>query len=270
MKRWGTLVAAVVLFALGLSACATYPNPGPTSPAYIGDGRTQAEFAQADAYCRDLAQQRAGSPGDAAAQSTAGSAVLGTLLGAGLGAGIGAAAGNPGMGAAIGAGAGALGGTAYGTSAGAQSAGAVQRRYDAEYNQCMYAAGHKVAGMPPPPPRQAPPPPPSGYGPPPPGPQARMIPSGDPTRGQFQNGTRWRVQVYIDQDPGSLASAPFITMNPGDVAPQNLDIGVHRVVATAMVDTQFGPRSVGRFDRTIQVDPRGSGWSLNFGESDFR
>ncbi|HYB74887.1 MAG TPA: hypothetical protein VED18_16060, partial [Candidatus Sulfotelmatobacter sp.] len=152
MKTRGKLVAVVVLAVFGLSACMTYPNPGPTSPAYIGDGKTQAEFAQDDARCRDVAQQRTGtSPGEAAGQSTATSAVLGTLLGAGLGAGIGAAAGNAGVGAAIGAGSGALLGTGYGSGAGASSAAMVQQRYDAEYRQCMYVAGNNVPGMPPPP-----------------------------------------------------------------------------------------------------------------------
>ncbi len=179
MKTRGKLAALLALSAFALSACMTYPNPGPSSPAYIGDGKTQAEFAQADAYCRDLAQQRTGvTPGEAATQSTAGSAVLGTLLGAGLGAGIGAAAGNPGLGAAIGAGAGLAGGAAYGSSAGATSAAAVQQRYDAEYNQCMYAAGHKVPGM-------MPPAPPQSYAPvppPPPGPAAapQMAPPAPP------------------------------------------------------------------------------------------
>jgi len=266
MKRRGQLVAIVALSVVGLSACMTYPNPGPTSPAYIGDGKTQAEYSQADAYCRDLAQQRTGvTPGDAAGQSTATSAVVGTLLGAGLGAGIGAAAGNPGVGAAIGAGTGALGGTAYGSSAGAASAAAVQRRYDGEYYSCMYAAGHRVPGAP------APPPPPRpAAGPPPPPPQARVAPVSDPTRGQIENATRWKVQLYIDQDPAHLASAPFVTLNPGDVMPQNLDIGTHRVIGQAFVDTQFGTRPVGRFDRAIQVDARGAGWSLRLGEGDFR
>lgn len=64
-----TLTALVVLAAVSLSACVTYPNPGPSSPAYIVDGKTQAEFAQADAYCRDLAQQRTGpAPGEAAGE----------------------------------------------------------------------------------------------------------------------------------------------------------------------------------------------------------
>lgn len=170
MKRWGKAIAVIVLPVFLLAACVTYPRAGPTSPAYIGDGKTQAEFAQADAYCRDLALNRTGiDPGDAAAQSTAGSAVLGTLLGAALGAGIGAAAGDPGLGAAIGAGSGLAGGLAYGTGSGAASASMAQQRYDAEYYQCMYAAGHRVPGVMPAPARQSFPPPPPPPSPPPAG-----------------------------------------------------------------------------------------------------
>ncbi|HEY7676553.1 MAG TPA: YMGG-like glycine zipper-containing protein [Candidatus Methylomirabilis sp.] len=275
MKTQGKLAAVVALAALGLSACMAYPATGPSSPAYIGDTKTQAEFAQADAACRDLAAQRTGiSQGDAAAQSTAGSAVLGTLLGAGLGAAIGAAAGNPAIGAAIGAGAGALTGTAQGSAAGYGSAWIVQQRYDAEYYQCMYAAGNKVPSAFAPAASQmaaAPPPPGPAYGgqPPPPGPQASGMPAGDPTRGQLQNTTPWRIQLFIDQDPNALAGAQPITLNPNEVRPQSLDIGPHRILAQAFVETQFGVRTVGRIDRMIQVDPRGAGWSLRFGERDF-
>ena len=276
MKTRGMLVAVVALTAFSLSACVTYPNTGPSSPAYIGDGKTQANFAQADAYCRDLAQQQTGpTPGEAATQSAAGSAILGTLLGAGLGAGIGAAAGNPALGAAIGAATGLAGGAAYGSAAGASSAWTVQQRYDTEYHRCMYAAGHKVpAGWAPstPPMASAIPPTPPGYGSmsPPLGAQASPAPTGDPTRGQLLNVTRWKVQLYIDQDPNSLPGAPDITLDPNEVRPQNLDIGRHRIIAQATVETQFGPRPVGRFDRTIQVDPRGAGWSLRLNDGDFR
>ena len=170
----------------------------------------------------------------------------GAALGAATGAIIGAAVGSPGAGAAIGAGVGALGGTVVG--------GAMQ-----ESERKGEAA------------RQAPPP---AYGgtppPPPPGPQARVVPSGDPTRGQLENATRWRVQVYVDQEPSRLDRAPYLTLNPGDVLPQNLDIGTHRIIAQAFVETQFGTRPVGRFDRSVQVDSRGSGWSLRFSEGDFR
>ena len=168
MRKSRKIIPSILVAVFGLNACVTYPDPGPSRPAFVGDGRTQAEFIQADAYCRNLAQERTGpTPGEAAGESTAKSAAVGTLLGAALGAALGAIGGRAGLGAAVGAGAGLLGGAAAGASAGQASAAAVQRRYDAEYYQCMDAAGHKVPGgvM-----RQAPPPPPapSQFAPPPP------------------------------------------------------------------------------------------------------
>ncbi|MEE8224818.1 MAG: hypothetical protein V3R42_03775, partial [candidate division NC10 bacterium] len=59
-------------------------------------------------------------------------------------------------------------------------------------------------------------------------------------------------------------------LGPNEAQPANLDIGQHRIVARAYVDTQFGQRLVGRYDKTVTVDPRSSGWSLRFGEGDFR
>lgn len=171
-KGTGKAIALLALPALLLTPTLTYAQVGPTSPAYIGDGKTPAEFAQADAYCRDLARSRTGTtPDEASTKSTVGSAVVGGLLGAGLGAGIGAAAGSPGKGAAIGAGAGLLGGAAYGASSGSTAAAAVQQRYDAEYYQCMHLSGHKVPGA------MSSPQQPSYYSPQPPPPPA---PSGAP------------------------------------------------------------------------------------------
>lgn len=172
-KGTGKAIALLVLAAMLLAPTLTFAQVGPTSPAYIGDGKTPAEFAQADAYCRDLARSRVGTtPDEASTKSTVGGAVVGGLLGAGLGAGIGAAAGSPGRGAAIGAGAGVLGGAAYGASSGSAAAAAVQQRFDAEYYQCMNMNGHKVPGA------MYSPPQPSSYGPPPPPP-----PSGAPQYG---------------------------------------------------------------------------------------
>jgi hypothetical protein len=179
-KGKGKVIAVLLLPAVLLAPTLGYAQMGPSSPAYIGDGKSQAEFAQADSYCRDQASSRVGTTPDAAStKSTVGSALVGGLLGAGLGAGIGAAAGSAGKGAAIGAGAGVLGGAAYGASSGSAAAASVQQRFDAEYYQCMNMNGHKVPGAmyssPPPPPSSygqppPPPPPPSSYGPPPPPP----------------------------------------------------------------------------------------------------
>lgn len=93
---------------------------------------------------------------------------------------------------------------------------------------------------------------------------------GDPTRGELSNATRWRVAVFIDTDPGPQSATPSVWLGPDEARPANLDIGPHRIIARAYVDTQFGPRLVGRYDKTIAVDPRSAGWSLRFGEGDFR
>jgi hypothetical protein len=124
------------------------------------------------------------------------------------------------------------------------------------------------AGGPPPPPPSgqwsvvtAPPPPP--VGPPPTGGPGRPP---DPTMGVITNGTQWEIQVYIDNPPGS--PGPLV-LSPGMQAPVVLDVGQHRVVAQAFVDTQLGRRLVGTFDRTLTVDPRSPGWTIHFFPANF-
>lgn len=167
----------------------------------------------------------------------------GAALGAGTGAIIGSATGHSGTGALIGAGLGALTGAIVGD--------ALQAREQPQPSQPLPAA-----------PRQAPPP----------AQQATATPKagGDPTRGQLVNGTRWRLEVYLDVEPNQVESATPVTLGPQESAQANLDIGPHRIMARAFVETQFGTRLAGRFDRTVQVDPRSSGWSLRFSEGDFR
>jgi uncharacterized protein YcfJ len=144
---------AIALALLMLAGCATAPA-GPTVMAMPGPDKSFEQFQGDDAVCRQWAvQQAGGQPETAAAQNTMAGAGIGTLIGAGLGAAIGAAAGNPGAGAAIGAGGGLLGGTVVGASSGQSVGFARQRRFDAAYEQCMYAKGNDV-------PRHAPPPPP--------------------------------------------------------------------------------------------------------------
>lgn len=100
--------------------------------------------------------------------------------------------------------------------------------------------------------------------------QAVAAPNTDPTVGTLINETRWRLEVFIDAEPNSLGTAPSITLNSRDTRPAHLDFGPHRVNALAFVDTQFGTRKAGQYDRTIQIDPRGDGWSLRFTEGVFR
>lgn len=170
-------------------------------------------------------------------------AVTGAALGAGTGAIIGGATGgSAGTGAAIGAGLGLLTGAIIG--------GAIENERG------------EAAPMPPARPASTPAPPA--------GSPTATASTMDPTSGQFLNSTRWRLEVFVDTDPQATPSGTAILLNPQESRQYSLDLGPHRVVARALVDTQFGPRTVGRYDRTIQVDPRGSGWTLRFTEADFR
>lgn len=180
----------------------------------------------------------------------------GALTGAGLGAATGAiiggaTGGNAGTGAAIGAGLGLLTGALVG--------GAIEN----QRGETAYPPAASSAGSPQPTvatPRSHP--------------QASVATAtaatADPTVGQFVNGTRWRLRVFVDANSNVVETASAITLNPQESRQHNLDLGPHRIIAQAFVDTQFGTRAVGRSEQTIEVDSRGSGWTLRFHESDFR
>ena len=101
---------------------------------------------------------------------------------------------------------------------------------------------------------------------PPPGPPVQPGPPPDPTRGVITNGTPWEIHVFIDAPPGS--PGPLV-LRRGDSAPAILDIGQHRIVAQAYVDTQLGRRLVGTFDQILAVDPRAPGWTIHFFPTQF-
>lgn len=139
-----TSILAVSVLALG--GCAVAPPTGPSVAVMPGKDKNFDAFKADDATCRQFASQQIGgaSPAQAANDSVAGSAVVGTVLGAAAGAAIGAATGNPAAGAAIGAGSGAVLGTATGLSAAQDSSYSLQYRYDLGYMQCMSAKGNSV------------------------------------------------------------------------------------------------------------------------------
>src|ERR1700679_1871626 len=146
-----------------LGACSVMP-PGPSVMALPGSGKTFAQFRADDNSCRQFALQQVGgtTTNQAATNSAAGNAVVGT-----------------GRGAAAAAGAVLLAGGLIGAGNAQGSAYDVQRRYDYAYLQCMYASGDRIpvsAGSmgaaqsssgygyaPPPPPGSPPPPPPGAY-----------------------------------------------------------------------------------------------------------
>ena len=173
----------------------------------------------------------------------------GTIIGAGTGALIGAGLGK-GEGAALGALIGGLLGTLFG----------------AEVERTQSGTGPLAAPPPPPPP-----PPPRQWAvvtppPPAPPPAGTPVPPPDPTRGVITNSTPWEVHVFFDLPPGS--PGPLV-LRPGGSVPVNLDIGKHRIVAQAFVDTQFGRRLVGTFDQILAVDARMPGWTIRFFEANF-
>jgi len=176
-------------------------------------------------------------------------ALTGAALGAGTGALIGNASGKGGSGAAIGAGLGLLTGALIGSAI--------------ENERGERGTPPPAAGSSHPPPTGEPADPQGGV----PTPTTGTI---DPTEGKFVNGTRWRLEVLVDADPQAPQGTSPIVLLPQESREHNLDLGPHRVIATAFVETQFGARTVGRYDRTVQVDPRGSGWALHFGETSFR
>ena len=144
MSRRATSILAVSIFALG--GCAIAPPTGPSVAVMPGKDKTLEAFQADDGTCKQYASQQIGgvAPAQAANESVAGSAVVGTVLGAAAGAAIGAATGNPAAGAAIGAGSGAVLGTATGLGAAQDTSYALQQRYDVGYMQCMSAKGNSV------------------------------------------------------------------------------------------------------------------------------
>jgi hypothetical protein len=155
----------VLTAALALGACASIPS-GPSVMVLPGTGKSFDQFRADDYECRQFAHYQVGGKEaeQAAGESVAKSAALGTVVGAAAGAALGGRSG-----AAAGAGGGLLFGTAAGAGEADRSSYGLQRRYDYAFIQCMYAKGHKVPvsgrltsstpNYAPPPPPPPPPPP---------------------------------------------------------------------------------------------------------------
>jgi len=188
MKPSALVACAACTFAL--AGCVVMPV-GPMVAALPGSQKNAEQFHSDDESCRGFAQSSVSGAGQAAANNSAANTVAGTAFGAAAGALIGAAAGDAGAGAAIGAGTGLLFGSTAASGYGGHASYELQRAYDMNYLQCMYARGHRVpAGFvqqapaqrysaPTYPPRNYPPPnyPPSNYPPP-----NTMPPAASPSR----------------------------------------------------------------------------------------
>ena len=114
--------------------------------ALPAEGKSFEQFQADDAACQQYASQRIGNgtPQQAAIESGAASAAVGTVIGAAAGALIGVAADDPAIGAAIGGGGGLLLSTLIGLSNAHASGVALQQRYDMAYTQCMVAKGQSL------------------------------------------------------------------------------------------------------------------------------
>lgn len=134
-RKWSVAVAKLVLLAGCVPAVMA-----PTVVATPGAGKAPADFAADHNTCAVLADQQI-----APAKTAANNQIVGSvLLNAALGSGGAAAAGGSNGDVAANAVANGLGAGA----ATAQSAQAtLQRQYDFDYAQCMYAKGNNVPGF---------------------------------------------------------------------------------------------------------------------------
>ena len=104
---------------------------------------------------------------------------------------------------------------------------------------------------------------------PPPATPATTSPSGE---GKFINATPWALALWVDVDPLNTARTTPVVIEPGGTKSWTLERGSHRIVVQAReASASRDARVIGRYDRTIELDPqRPGGWYLRFRESDFR
>ena len=135
-----SVVSCVVVAMVG---CASTPV-GPSLTVMPAPGKPFDVFQKDDQECRAYAQGSLNTTADdAAALSTAKTAVVGAALGALAGA---VAGGGSHKGAGTGAAIGMVGGAAVGATQGNDTGKEIQRRYDIAYQQCMYSKGNQVPG----------------------------------------------------------------------------------------------------------------------------
>ena len=86
----------------------------------------------------------------------------------------------------------------------------------------------------------------------------------------FVNSTRWTVRVYINPDAKNVKATTPVVLLSNQVVPSYLDVGNHRIIARAYVNTQFGERLVGELTEEIEIFEDRPGWFLKFQDYDFR
>ena len=139
-------ICSILLLSL-LGGC-VQTAVGPSVAVMPAAGKPFDLFVQEESLCRRFAESQVGiSSKEAANESFATSAVVGTAVGAAAGTAIGALSGDVGAGAVVGAGSGLMFGSLTGLDAGYASAHDTQNRYDIAYEQCMYAKGNQVPGV---------------------------------------------------------------------------------------------------------------------------
>jgi hypothetical protein len=100
----------------------------------------------------------------------------------------------------------------------------------------------------------------------PPPPAAAML----RTPGVLVNTTRWPVNVYLDTDPSSPGVFPLLTLRPGESRQLALVGGQHRIVAQPVAEAGGAALPAGRYDRTIQIEPRDRSFRLQLSAGEFK
>lgn len=75
------------------------------------------------------------------------------------------------------------------------------------------------------------------------------------------------MSLASTQDPIRTTT---LTIPPLGRVAHALDVGPYTLHATASAETQFGPRTAGQLTRQFIIDPRATGWQIEFRSSDLR
>jgi hypothetical protein len=87
--------------------------------------------------------------------------------------------------------------------------------------------------------------------------------------GTLVNGAPWTIVIYLNQDPDAPGAMPLTFLEPNASMKLAFRAGQHRLAARP---TGAAPGSLPRvtWSRQLDVDPRVTGFKLQFNEADFR